>query len=329
VLEINSTKVNVQRTPNIGTNMSGDVRNVIIIGSGPAGYTAGLYSARAMLDPLMFAGYMSGGQLMLTSDIENFPGYPQGIGGPEMMIQLREQAERFGLQVQDKNVERVDLNERPFRVWVEGQEYKSETLIICTGAEAIWLGAEGENEQKGRGISTCATCDGAFFRDEEIIVVGGGDSAMEEATFLTRFASKVTIIHRREVFKASKVMYDRAASHPKIQIKTFRSVKKWLSDEKGLTGAILEDPRDGSIEEIQCSGAFIAIGHKPITSFLDGQVETDESGYIIHKENTMTSVEGVFAAGDVVDTRYRQAITAAGMGCQASIDAERWLEDQH
>tara|TARA_Y100001970_G_scaffold294162_1_gene447767 strand:+ start:39763 stop:40692 length:930 start_codon:yes stop_codon:yes gene_type:complete len=308
--------------------MSDDLRNVIIIGSGPAGYTAGLYSARAMLDPLMFAGYMSGGQLMLTSDVENFPGYPQGIGGPEMMMQLREQAERFGLEVEDKNVERVDLKERPFKVWVEGQEFRAETLIICTGAEAIWLGAEGEEEQKGRGISTCATCDGAFFRDEEIIVIGGGDSAMEEATFLTRFASKVTIIHRRDVFKASKVMYDRAASHPKIEIKTFRSVKKWLSDEKGLTGALLEDPRDGSIEQIECSGAFIAIGHKPITSFLEDQIETDESGYIIHKHNTMTSVEGVFAAGDVVDTRYRQAITAAGMGCQASIDAERWLEDQ-
>jgi len=309
--------------------MSDEVRNVIIIGSGPAGYTAGLYSARAMLEPLMFAGYMSGGQLMLTSDIENFPGYPQGIGGPEMMMQLREQAERFGLEVQDKNVERVDVSERPFKVWVEGEEFRAQTLIICTGAEAIWLGAEGEDAQKGRGISTCATCDGAFFRDEEIIVVGGGDSAMEEATFLTRFASKVTIIHRREVFRASKVMYDRAANHPKIEFKTFRSVKKWLSDEKGLTGALLEDPRDGSVEEIACTGAFIAIGHKPITGFLEGQLETDDSGYLIHKEHTMTSVPGVFAAGDVVDTRYRQAITAAGMGCSAAIDAERWLEDQH
>ena len=309
--------------------MSDKVRNTIIIGSGPAGYTAGLYSARAMLEPLMFAGYASGGQLMLTSDIENFPGYPQGIGGPEMMMQLREQAERFGLEVHDKNVEKVDVSERPFKVWVEGEEFLAETLIICTGAEAIWLGAEGEDAQKGRGISTCATCDGAFFRDEEIIVVGGGDSAMEEATFLTRFASKVTVVHRRDVFRASKVMYDRAANHPKIEIKTFRSVKKWLSDEKGLTGAVLEDPRDGSTEEISCTGAFIAIGHKPITTFLDDQIETDDSGYIIPKEHTMTSIPGVFAAGDVVDTRYRQAITAAGMGCQAAIDAERWLEDQH
>lgn len=306
-----------------------EVRNVIIIGSGPAGYTAGLYTARAMLDPLMFAGYMSGGQLMLTSDIENFPGYPEGIGGPEMMMQLREQAERFGLHVEDKNVEKVDLSSRPYKVYVEGEEFLTDSIIVSTGAESIWLGAEGEEEQKGRGISTCATCDGAFFRDEEVIVIGGGDSAMEEATFLTRFAKKVTLIHRRDVFKASKVMYDRAEKHEKIEIKTFRNVKKWLSDESGLTGAVLEDPRDGSEETIACTGAFIAIGHKPITGFLDGQVEVDNHGYIIHKDLTMTSVEGVFAAGDVVDTRYKQAITAAGMGCQAAIDVERWLEDQH
>ena len=230
--------------------MGEEVRSVIIVGSGPAGYTAGLYTARALLDPLMFAGYMSGGQLMLTSDVENFPGYPKGIGCPYLMIHMREQAERFGLEVHDKNVESVDLSERPFRVWVEGEEYRSHSLIICTGAEAIWLGAEGEEEQKGRGISTCATCDGAFFRDEEIIVVGGGDSAMEEATFLTRFASKVTVIHRRDVFKASKVMYERAEKHPKIEIKTFRQVKKWIAGEQGLTGAVLEDPRDGSEERL-------------------------------------------------------------------------------
>ena len=266
---------------------------------------------------------------MLTSDIENFPGYPQGIGGPEMMIDLRSQAERFGLEVVDKNVERVDFSSRPFKVWVEGEEFRAETVIICTGAEAIWLGAEGEQGQKGRGISTCATCDGAFFRDDEVIVVGGGDSAMEEATFLTRFASKVTIIHRRDVFRASKVMLERAKNHPKIEIRAHRQVKEWLSDDKGLTGAVLEDPRDGSLEEIACAGAFIAIGHRPITEFLNGQVDTDEEGYILHSEHTMTSIPGIFAAGDVVDTRYRQAITAAGMGCQAAIDAERWLESQH
>ena len=309
--------------------MTDEVRNVIIIGSGPAGYTAGLYSARALLEPLMFAGYMSGGQLMLTSDIENFPGYPEGIGGPEMMIQLREQAEKFGLEVQDKNVERVDFSEKPFKIWVEGEEYRSKSVIICTGAESIWLGAEGEEEQKGRGISTCATCDGAFFREQEVLVIGGGDSAMEEATFLTRFASKVTLLHRRDVFKASKVMYERALNNSKIEIKTFRIVKSWLSDETVLSGAILEDPRDGSTEEISCTGAFIAIGHKPITNFLEEQVETDDSGYILAKMHTMTSVDGVFAAGDVVDTRYRQAITAAGMGCQAAMDAEKWLEEQH
>ena len=312
----------------LGPDMT-TTHSVIIIGSGPAGYTAGLYAARAMMEPLMFAGYMSGGQLMLTSDIENFPGYPQGIGGPEMMLELRTQAERFGLKVQDKNVEKVELGTRPFTVWVEGQEFNAESLIICTGAEATWLGVEGEEEQKGRGISTCATCDGAFFKNEEVIVIGGGDSAMEEATFLTRFAEKVTIIHRRDVFKASKVMLERARSHPKIEIRTHRQVTKWLSDENGLTGALIEDPRDGSTEQIACTGAFIAIGHKPITDFLAGQVMTDSEGYILHQKHTMTSVPGVFAAGDVVDTRYRQAITAAGMGCQAAIDAERWLESQH
>ena len=304
-----------------------DVRNVVIIGSGPAGYTAGLYSARAMLDPLMFAGYMSGGQLMLTSDIENFPGYPEGIGGPEMMLQLRSQAERFGLEVQDRNVESVDLSKRPYKVTVEGEEFLTHSIIISTGAESIWLNAPGEAEQKGRGISTCATCDGAFFKNEEVLVIGGGDSACEEATFLTRFASKVTLIHRRDVFKASTIMYERAVNNDKIEIKTFSQVKEWKADENGLTGAILEDPRDGSLEEISATGAFIAIGHKPITAFLGEQIETDENGYIVHKQHTMTSVDGVFAAGDVVDTRYKQAITAAGMGCQAAMDAEKWLEE--
>ena len=304
-----------------------EVRNVVIIGSGPAGYTAGLYSARAMLEPLMFAGYMSGGQLMLTSDIENFPGYPEGIGGPEMMMQLRAQAERFGLEVQDRNVESVDLSSKPYKVTVEGEEFLTHSIIISTGAESIWLNAPGEAEQKGRGISTCATCDGAFFKNEEVLVIGGGDSACEEATFLTRFASKVTLIHRRDVFKASNIMYDRAANNDKIEIKTFRQVKEWKADENGLTGAVLEDPRDGSTEEISATGAFIAIGHKPITAFLGEQIETDENGYIVHKHHTMTSVDGVFAAGDVVDTRYKQAITAAGMGCQAAMDAEKWLEE--
>jgi len=304
-----------------------EVRNVIIIGSGPAGYTAGLYTGRAMLEPLMFAGYMSGGQLMLTSDIENFPGYPKGIAGPEMMVELREQAERFGLEVQDRNVDSVDLSSRPFKVEVEGETFHAHALIICTGAESIWLNAPGEAAQKGRGISTCATCDGAFFRDEEVLVIGGGDSACEEATFLTRFAKKVTLIHRRDTFRASTIMLDRVHENEKIEVKTFRQIKSWLSDERGLTGAVLENTQDGSEETIQATGAFIAIGHTPITGFLNGQVEVDDHGYIIHKHHTMTSVEGVFAAGDVVDTRYKQAITAAGMGCQAAIDAEKWLEE--
>jgi thioredoxin reductase (NADPH) len=246
-----------------------------------------------------------------------------------MMIQLREQAERFGLTVEDKNVERVDFSERPFKIYVEGEEFLAKSVIISTGAEAIWLGAEGEEAQKGRGISVCATCDGAFFRDEEVMVIGGGDSAMEEATFLTRFANKVTIINRRDVFRASKVMYDRAVANPKIEIIPHRQLKRWLSDENGLTGAILEDPRDGSETEITVTGAFIAIGHKPITAFLDDQIDTDEEGYILHSKHTMTNVPGVFAAGDVVDTRYRQAVTAAGMGCQAAMDAEKWLEEQN
>ena len=235
---------------------------------------------------------------MLTSDIENFPGYPEGIAGPEMMTQLRDQAVRFGLEVQDRNVDEVDLSERPFKVMVEGETFLTHSIIVCTGAESVWLDAPGEAEQKGRGISTCATCDGAFFRDEHVLVIGGGDSACEEATFLTRFASKVTLIHRRDVFKASTIMYERA-----------------------------ENTQDGSTETIEATGAFIAIGHTPITDFLNNQVETDANGYIVHQEHTMTSIPGVFAAGDVVDTRYKQAITAAGMGCSAAIDVEKWLED--
>ena len=304
-----------------------DVRDVIIIGSGPAGYTAGLYAGRAMLKPIIFAGFSSGGQLMLTSDIENFPGYPEGIGGPEMMMELRSQAAKFGCDIVDKNVDSVDLSKRPFKVNVGNEVHLANSLIVTTGAEAIWLDAENESIHKGRGISTCATCDGAFFRDKEVIVVGGGDSAMEEATFLTRFCSKVTIVHRREVFRSSQIMLDRARANPKIDWKINFQVKSWLGSDGNFEGATLVHTESGEEEEFSCDGAFIAIGHKPITDFLSGQVETDEQGYIIWKENSMTSVPGVFAGGDVVDTRYRQAITAAGMGCMAAIDAERWLED--
>tara|TARA_B100000029_G_scaffold242571_1_gene239834 strand:+ start:827 stop:1756 length:930 start_codon:yes stop_codon:yes gene_type:complete len=304
-----------------------DVRDVIIIGSGPAGYTAGLYAGRAMLKPIIFAGFSSGGQLMLTSDIENFPGYPEGIGGPEMMMELRSQASKFGCDIVDKNVDSVDLSERPFKVNVGNELHLAKTLIVTTGAEAIWLDAENESIHKGRGISTCATCDGAFFRDKEVIVVGGGDSAMEEATFLTRFCSKVTIVHRREVFRSSQIMLERARSNSKIEWKINYQVKSWLGSDGNFEGATLVNTESGEEENFSCDGAFIAIGHKPITDFLSGQVETDEQGYILWKENSMTSVSGVFAGGDVVDTRYRQAITAAGMGCMAAIDAERWLED--
>ena len=304
-----------------------DVNEVIIIGSGPAGYTASLYAGRAMLNPILFAGYASGGQLMLTSDIENFPGYPEGIGGPEMMLQLREQAIRFGSTIIDRNVDSVDISSHPFRVNVAREEYLAKSLIITTGAEAIWLNVENEIKYKGKGISTCATCDGAFFRDKEVIVVGGGDSAMEEATFLTRFCSKVTIVHRREGLRASQIMADRAQNNKKISWKLNKSVKGWLGNEDSFEGAILVDTKTGYEEKYRCDGAFIAIGHKPITDFLNDQVETDDQGYIVWKENSMTSVPGVFAAGDVVDTRYRQAITAAGMGCMAAIDAEKWLED--
>ena len=304
-----------------------DVRDVIIIGSGPAGYTAGLYAGRAMLKPIIFAGFSSGGQLMLTSDIENFPGYPEGIGGPEMMMELRSQAAKFGCDIVDKNVDSVDLSKRPFKVNVGNEVHLANSLIVTTGAEAIWLDAENESIHKGRGISTCATCDGAFFRDKEVIVVGGGDSAMEEATFLTRFCSKVTIVHRREVFRSSQIMLDRARTNPKIDWKINFQIKSWLGSDGNFEGATLVHTESGEEAHFSCDGAFIAIGHKPITDFLSGQVETDEQGYIIWKENSMTSVPGVFAGGDVVDTRYRQAITAAGMGCMAAIDAERLLED--
>ena len=244
-----------------------------------------------------------------------------------MMMELRAQADKFGCDIIDKNVDSVDLAERPFKVNVGNEVHLANSLIVTTGAEAIWLDAENEPLHKGRGISTCATCDGAFFRDKEVIVVGGGDSAMEEATFLTKFCSKVTIVHRREVFRSSQIMLDRAKANPKIDWKINYQVKSWLGSDGNFEGATLVNTESGKEEDFSCDGAFIAIGHKPITNFLSGQVETDDQGYIIWKENSMTSVPGVFAGGDVVDTRYRQAITAAGMGCMAAIDAERWLED--
>ena len=303
------------------------IEEVIIIGSGPAGYTAGLYTGRAMLKPMLFAGFASGGQLMLTSDIENFPGYPKGIGGPEMMMELRAQAARFGCEIIDKNVDSIDASSRPFKVNVGKEQFLSKSIIITTGAEAIWLDAVNEDKHKGQGISTCATCDGAFFRDKEVIVVGGGDSAMEEATFLTRFCSRVTIVNRREELRASQIMADRARSNDKIRWKLNKVVKEWVGEQGKFEGVILQDTINNDEEMLKCDGAFIAIGHKPMTSFLDNQIQLDDHGYIIPNQNTMTNVPGIFAAGDVVDTRYRQAITAAGMGCMAAIDAEKWLEE--
>ena len=303
------------------------LEEVIIIGSGPAGYTAGLYAGRAMLKPKLFAGFASGGQLMLTSDIENFPGYPEGIGGPEMMMELRAQAARFGCEIIDKNVDSIDTSSHPFKVNVGKDQFLTKSIIITTGAEAIWLDAGNEDKHKGQGISTCATCDGAFFRDKEVIVVGGGDSAMEEATFLTRFCSKVTIVNRRKELRASQIMADRARDNDKIEWKLNRVVKEWVGEQGNFEGAVLVNTISGEEELLRCDGAFIAIGHKPMTSFLGDQIELDDHGYIVPKENTMTNVSGVFAAGDVVDTRYRQAITAAGMGCMAAIDAEKWLEE--
>jgi thioredoxin reductase (NADPH) len=264
---------------------------------------------------------------MLTSDIENFPGYPEGIGGPEMMMELRAQASRFGCEIIDKNVDSIDTSSHPFKVSVGKEQFLTKSIIITTGAEAIWLDAGNEDKHKGQGISTCATCDGAFFKNKEVIVVGGGDSAMEEATFLTRFCSKVTIVNRREELRASQIMADRARDNSKIEWKLNRIVKEWVGEQGNFEGVILTNTVTDEDELYKCDGAFIAIGHKPMTNFLGGQIELDDHGYIVPKKNTMTNVPGIFAAGDVVDTRYRQAITAAGMGCMAAIDAEKWLEE--
>jgi thioredoxin reductase (NADPH) len=309
-------------------NTEETVHKVCIIGSGPAGYTASIYCARAMLKPVLITGYSIGGQLMTTTDIENFPGYVDGISGPDMMENLRAQAERFGTTFVVSNVKNVDCSSKPFRVFLDNdKEILTQTIIVATGAQALWLDLKGEKKLRSRGISTCATCDGAFFMDEDLIVIGGGDTAMEEATFLTRYAKSVTIIHRRDDFRASKIMLDRARKNDKIKWKTNTTVKEWVETEHGdLCGAVLNTPEGEEI--MNCGGAFIAIGHKPNTDFLNEQIETDKNGYIVHKEHTMTSVSGVFACGDVVDTRYKQAITAAGQGCQAAMDVEKWLEEQ-
>jgi thioredoxin reductase (NADPH) len=298
---------------------------VIIVGGGPAGYTAALYAARANLRPLVIEGFNWGGQLMVTSDVENYPGYADGVMGPEMMAEFRRQAERFGAEFVTDDVTRVDFSEQPHRVWVENDEYTARAVIIATGANARWLGLPCEQHFQGRGLSACATCDGAFFKEKELVVVGGGDSAMEEANFLTRYATKVTVVHRRDEFRASQIMLDRARANPKIEFVTNAVVEDIVGDTK-VEGVRLRDTRTDETSELRTDGVFVAIGHDPNTALFVDQLDHDDGGYLVTKpHSTETNVTGVFAAGDVQDHVYRQAVTAAGSGCMAALDAERFL----
>ncbi len=300
---------------------------VVIIGSGPAGLTAAIYAARANLEPIVLAGSAPGGQLMLTSDVENYPGFEDGIQGPDLMAAMRAQAERFGSKLFDVDIDRVDLSERPFRIWARGIEYRAQAVIVATGASALWLGLDSETRLRGRGVSACATCDGFFFKDREIAVVGGGDTALEEATYLTRFATKVHLLHRRDAFRASKIMVDRAIAHEKIQIHTNTEVAEVMGDNK-VDGLRLTDTETGEERHLPVDGLFIAIGHRPNTEAFRDWLDVDEKGYLVVHDETGSKIEGVFIAGDVHDHRYRQAVTAAADGCKAAIDAERWLESQ-
>jgi len=306
-----------------------DVRNVIIIGSGPAGLTAAIYNARADLEPLVFEGNQPGGQLTITTDVENYPGFPEGVLGPDMMDLFRKQAQKFGAETYFKHVTRVDFSERPFKVWVGDDLYKSKAVIIATGASAKTLGLDAEDELMGYGVSACATCDGFFYKDKEVIVVGGGDSAMEEGTYLTKFAKKVHIAHRRDELRASKIMQDRAFNNDKVDFLWNTELVDILGDREngGVTGVKLLNNETGETYERDIDGVFYAIGHKPNTDVFEGQLDMDEKGYLVtNQKNTYTSVDGVFACGDVQDSVYRQAVTAAGSGCKAAIDAERWIE---
>ena len=298
---------------------------LVIVGSGPAGLTAAIYAARANLEPVVLAGSAPGGQLMLTSDVENYPGFPDGIQGPDLMATFRAQAERFGTRLIDVDIDRVDFSARPFRIWARGVEYRAQAVIVATGASALWLGIDSETRLRGRGVSACATCDGFFFKDREIAVVGGGDTAFEEALYLTRFATKVHLLHRRDTFRASKIMVDRAYDHPKIEIHPNTAVEEVLGEGK-VDGLLLSDTATGDQRRMSVDGLFVAIGYRPNTEAFRDWLEIDDKGYLVVRDETGSKIEGVFIAGDVHDHRYRQAVTAAGDGCKAAIDAERWLE---
>jgi thioredoxin reductase (NADPH) len=300
--------------------------SIAIIGGGPAGYTAALYAARANLKPIVIEGFASGGQLMLTTEVENYPGFPEGAQGPELMGLFRQQAERFGSTLVTADVTRVDLSARPFGIWVDDEEHRADSVVIATGASARWLGLPSEERLRGFGVSSCATCDGFFFRDREMVVVGGGDSAMEEALYLARIGSRVTIVHRRDEFRASRIMVDRAMANEKIRVRWNAIVEEVLG-ERSVEGVRVRDVRTGETEDIPAAAVFVAIGHIPNTALFEGQIELDRDGFVV-TDGTRTSVEGVFACGDVQDRVYRQAITAAGSGCMAAMDAERWLEGQ-
>ena len=304
-------------------------KKVIIIGSGPAGLTAAVYAARANLEPLVFEGSQPGGQLTITTDVENFPGFPDGIMGPELMDHMRKQAVRFGATCEYKTVTKTDFSNNPFKIWVNDDEYTADTIIISTGASARLLGLDSEKELMGYGVSACATCDGFFFKEKEVLVVGGGDSAAEEAIFLTKFASKVTIVHRRDEFRASKIMADRVLNNEKIDIMWNSAVEDIHgAKDTGVTGVKIKDTISGDLRDVSCDGIFMAIGHVPNTNIFKGQIDLDDKGYITTQpDTTNTNVSGVFACGDVQDQVYRQAITAAGTGCMSAIDAERWLEE--